>query len=270
MEENKPKKKVIRSFEIRQKISQAMKGKKKKYISWLKGCVGPLHPAYKHGNGKRRVPFEEELIYSAWVQGIYQSWNFCCALTGTKNGELQAHHLNAWDSFPEERYNILNGVLLSKPVHVLFHKIYGNGQNIRIQFEHFVETHYKNVDCEWNRRFQNTKNKKENHQPNLCLETLVENQKTYKEKTFESFQNLVNERNHEYVSGTYENIHSEVCIYCSKHDCFHSTTFHNYKRSKTGLPCCGRKRQIDASCSYLRDSKTGRFRDFISKNCEEL
>jgi len=251
-----------RPVEVREKISRALKGKKKTSISWLKGLKGPNHPCYKHGKGKRRVPPEDQDLYNAWLQGIYQAWNFRCALTGVSNEPLAAHHLNSWDSFVDQRYELSNGVLLSKSVHTFFHKIYGNGKNTRIQFDHFVEVYFKNNDNEWNRRLKNIN--EENHQPNLNIQKILEQQKTKKEKSFEDFSNLLKKRNHQYVSGCYENIHSEVCIYCPSHDIFHSTTFHNYKRSKTGMSCCGRIRQIQASQSYVRDPKTGRFRDFTS------
>lgn len=229
--------------EVREKISQSLKGKPKNYLSWLKGKTGPNHPSYKHGLGKRRVPVEEEPIYAAWVQGIYQRWNFCCALTGVSNVPLEVHHLNSWDSYPEQRYDLSNGVLLSKNVHKTFHKIYGNGKNTRAQFEQFVQTHYKDQECAWNNIAKNYSTQ-ENHQPILQLEHIVEQLKTVKQKAFDNFLNLVKERNHEFISGTYEQVHSEICIYCKKHDFYHHTTFHNYKRSKTGLPCCGRELQF--------------------------
>ena len=48
-----------------------------------------------------------------------------------------------------------------------------------------------------------------------------------------------------------------------------TTTFFNYKRSKTGLRCCGYNRIVEKSASYVRDEKTGRFRDFTSINLPE-
>lgn len=254
-----------RPFEVRKKISDSHKGKKKNYTSWLKGRTGPDHPSYKHGQGKKRIPSGEQELYNAWVQGVYQTWNFCCALTGISVGSFHAHHLNGWDNFPEERYHIENGVLLSESVHKNFHQIYGNGNNTCFQFDEFVEMNYKNVDCEWNNR-----KIKENHQPNLNLADLIEKRKTHKQKSFDQFLELVQNQNHQFLSGNYENVHSEIWMYCPRHDCSHATTFHNYKRSKTGLPCCGKERQSDASSSYIRDPRTGRFRDFTSNNQKDL
>jgi hypothetical protein len=149
--------------------------------------------------------------------------------------------LNSWDSHPEQHYDLSNGLLLSKTVHKKFHTIYGNEKNTRAQFEQFVQTYYENQECEWNFIAKNNC-PQEDHQPNLQLENIVERQKTIKQKAFDNFLELVNERNHKFVSGIYEHIHFEICIYCKKHDCSHHTTFYNYKCSKIGLPCCGKER----------------------------
>ena len=43
-----------RPKQVRDKISQAHKGKPKNYPSYLKGLTGEKHPAYKHGQGVTR------------------------------------------------------------------------------------------------------------------------------------------------------------------------------------------------------------------------
>lgn len=43
-----------RTYEVKQKISVALKGKPKKYASWLKNVTGSKHPSYKHGRGKKK------------------------------------------------------------------------------------------------------------------------------------------------------------------------------------------------------------------------
>jgi hypothetical protein len=237
--------------EVRQKISAAHKGKKKNYTPWLKGRTGENHPAYKHGLSEGRYRAHEADAYSAWVQGVHQIWSFRCALTGV-DGPLEAHHLNAWNAFPDQRYDLANGVLLSTHVHKQFHALYGNGGNTRAQFYAFVEQYWKNAHCEWNKREISA----ENHQPNLTLEQVMENQKTYRETAFQKFLDFAKERGHEYVSGTYENIKSEVCIYCPKHDFTATTTFYNYKRAKTGgIECCGQGGRYKKRNPSVRDKK---------------
>lgn len=50
-----------------------------------------------------------------------------------------------------------------------------------------------------------------------------------------------NENGHVYVQGVYETQASELVVYCATHDCFTNTTYNNYRRCKTGLPCCGKE-----------------------------
>jgi ribosomal protein S17E len=66
------------------------------------------------------------------------------------------------------------------------------------------------------------------------------NSKEYKIYKFEKILNLIKERNHEFVSGNYENKLSQLEVYCPIHNILHNTNFDNYRRSKTGLPCCGK------------------------------
>jgi hypothetical protein len=65
----------------------------------------------------------------------------------------------------------------------------------------------------------------------------------YKIYKFEKMLLLIKERNHEFVSGNYENKLSKLEVYCPIHNILHKTNFDNYRRSKTGLPCCGKDRR---------------------------
>lgn len=48
-------------------------------------------------------------------------------------------------------------------------------------------------------------------------------------------------RGHERLDdGTYENKQSTLLVLCHEHGEEYLTTFYNYNRCRTGLPCCGR------------------------------
>ena len=66
------------------------------------------------------------------------------------------------------------------------------------------------------------------------------NSQDYKTNKFISLLELIKLRNHEFVSGKYENKRSQLQVYCPVHNILHQTNFDNYRRSKTGLPCCGK------------------------------
>jgi deoxyribodipyrimidine photolyase-like uncharacterized protein len=61
-----------------------------------------------------------------------------------------------------------------------------------------------------------------------------------------AFQDLVQNRGH-VIEEIPKNFHSHasVSIHCMKHNRTFLTTVTNYKRAKTGLPCCGRQNQSE-------------------------
>lgn len=71
-----------------------------------------------------------------------------------------------------------------------------------------------------------------------------------KDKFHEQMLKLIRERNHVYISGKIsENSRTvDYVVYCPKHDLTLETSFHNYKRSRTGCPHCGR----DVTSSRLK------------------
>lgn len=76
--------------------------------------------------------------YRKWIRDVFKRDDYTCVITGIRgNGELVAHHLDGWHWCEDKRYDVSNGVTLKKEIHELFHKIYGNGNNTKEQFEEF-------------------------------------------------------------------------------------------------------------------------------------
>lgn len=75
-----------------------------------------------------------------WRKEVYKRDYWTCQITkikSTRKQKICAHHIEAWNSNKELRFDIDNGVVLLAIIHKLFHKIYGNGYNTRDQFNEF-------------------------------------------------------------------------------------------------------------------------------------
>ena len=74
-----------------------------------------------------------------WSQQVLSRDNYTCQICGdNKGGNLNAHHLNGWNTFPEQRFDLDNGVTLCTDCHKDFHSQYGYGDNTREQFDEYA------------------------------------------------------------------------------------------------------------------------------------
>lgn len=64
-----------------------------------------------------------------WRDTIFQRDNFTCDICKQKGGQIQAHHLNGWSYFIEERFDLNNGITLCKKCHFNFHHSIGGFRN---------------------------------------------------------------------------------------------------------------------------------------------
>jgi hypothetical protein len=113
-------------IEMRRKISEANRGEKGS--NW-KGGITSI-------NGIIRSGIESRL----WRESVFMRDDWTCQKTGIKGGRLRAHHLQNFSQYPELRFEISNGITLSKEAHKEFHKRYGNKDNTREQLEEFLKT----------------------------------------------------------------------------------------------------------------------------------
>lgn len=66
------------------------------------------------------------------------------------------------------------------------------------------------------------------------------NSEEFKKEQFLKTREMVEFNGHLYVDGNYDTKTSPLTVFCLTHQVEHSTTFTNYCRSKTGMPCCGK------------------------------
>lgn len=107
-----------------EKIGNSLRGEKGN--GWKGGI-------YKTNNDARRSG-----EYKYWQKECLIRDNFTCQKTGISGGYLVVHHINNFADFPELRFDINNGITLSKQVHKEFHKKYGVKNNTRDQLLEFL------------------------------------------------------------------------------------------------------------------------------------
>lgn len=82
---------------------------------------------------------KEDYRFIKWARLVKERDGFQCRLCGRKGGNLNAHHIYAWNKYPEYRFDISNGITLCSQMHHNFHRAYGYGDNNGEQFDEFVE-----------------------------------------------------------------------------------------------------------------------------------
>ena len=77
--------------------------------------------------------------YNTWRRKVYEKDNYTCQCCGDdKGGNLNAHHLEGYNSNKDKRIDVNNGITLCEKCHKKFHDKYGRGNNTKKQFEEFL------------------------------------------------------------------------------------------------------------------------------------
>ena len=107
------------------------------------GCVRLEYLGKNHPNYNPNIPDEERFNrrgndHKLWSRQVLSQNDYTCQICSQHGGNLNAHHLNGWNAFPEQRFDLDNGVTLCVDCHKDFHKMYGRGDNTREQFNEYA------------------------------------------------------------------------------------------------------------------------------------
>ena len=125
-------------------ISRHLKSGNTKSCGCLKlEMVGDKNPHYNANlTYEERIKNRYELGGGSsvrWSKQVMERDNYTCQVCGdNKGGNLNSHHLNGWNAFPEQRFDLDNGVTLCTDCHKEFHSQYGYGDNTREQFDEYA------------------------------------------------------------------------------------------------------------------------------------
>lgn len=101
--------------------------KKESNPNW-QGGITPLNTKVR--NSKK---------FCLWRDNVFKRDNWTCQKYGIVGGKLTAHHIQNFAQYPELRFEINNGITLSKKAHQEFHRKYGIKNNTREQIEVFLK-----------------------------------------------------------------------------------------------------------------------------------
>lgn len=100
---------------------------------------GNKHPNWKSGAEANPRRGNRDTRFAEWERKVKRLSNWTCSLTGKRGGQaLSSHHLYSWNTHPELRYEVSNGVCVSRALHKLFHEVYGAGYNNLDQWIEFA------------------------------------------------------------------------------------------------------------------------------------
>jgi 5-methylcytosine-specific restriction endonuclease McrA len=109
--------------------------------------VRPLLTGEKHWNYNPEISDEQRMdnryqlhgiSMANWRKEIFNSDDYVCQGCGKRGYSLNAHHLNAWNAFPEQRFDTANGITLCEDCHKEYHHFNGYGDNTLEQFRDHI------------------------------------------------------------------------------------------------------------------------------------
>jgi len=115
------------SEETNKKRSIALKGKKlsKEHIQKLKEVKrkkGKDCHNWKGGLTSINKTIRNSVEFRQWRKSVFENDNFVCQMCKKRGGKLNAHHLKSFSEYPNNRFDIHNGITLCQECHFRLHR----------------------------------------------------------------------------------------------------------------------------------------------------
>ena len=104
-----------------------------------KYCNGEKSNWYIDGRSCLRDDWGKSYLVNDFRRKIFGTRERKCVCCEQEIREMQLHHLNARNKFPEQTFDEDNVVIICKDCHKKFHDEYGYGDNTKEQFEEFLK-----------------------------------------------------------------------------------------------------------------------------------
>lgn len=132
---------LSRTEKSRLKVSKSKQGKNNP----MYGVIGEDHPNWNPNlTQDDREDKRNDVKHTKWSRDTKERDNYTCQVCyDDKGGNLISHHLESYNSNVKLRYDIDNGVTLCEECHINFHKEYGFGNNTRLQYREWRDTHVR-------------------------------------------------------------------------------------------------------------------------------
>ncbi len=119
------------------------------YLQSIPPKIGKDNPRWKGGVKYHRVE-RATFEYNEWRKSVYVRDSYTCQCCNDRNGKghavkLCAHHIKNWKDYPNERYDINNGITLCESCHNKFHSKYGKTLNNEQQLKEFIYIYGKKI-----------------------------------------------------------------------------------------------------------------------------
>jgi hypothetical protein len=112
---------------------------------------GENHPNWKGGITPEYTKLRTSPEYIKWRNEVFNKNDYTCQCCLNRGGKLQAHHINNFSTYEDERFDVNNGITLCVECHAIgrpnsFHTRYGSRENNKEQLIEYINERRKELN----------------------------------------------------------------------------------------------------------------------------